>query len=78
MSPWVCPAQRGMEGPALARIPVWQAGDRNWAPNHREDDSRGTKVSQAGGTLAGPRAPRIPTRGASNTLGVFYFIFIEI
>lgn len=74
VSPWVRPAHQGTEGPALARIPVWQAGDRNWAPNHRKDDSR----EQRGHRWEEPTPGRGHSdshTGGFNSLGSILFYF---
>lgn len=65
------PQEEAWACPTLTRIPVWQAGDRNWAPNHRKDDSQSTKV------YTGRRHPQIgPTDCTSSHRGFNYLASI--
>ena len=70
----------GRRGPGLAPpspgVPSGRRGGRNWAPNHRKDDSQSTKV------CTGTRNPRIGPRVShkalthrASALGIFNLNF---
>lgn len=77
VSPWVCPAQQGPEGPPSPGFP---SGRQETETGHHTAERMTHGIqrnAQVGGTTPGQGHLTL-TRGPSTTLRVFYFIFIEL